>query len=800
MTAPVFYLLLGTLSGILFLECRTGFPAWLLYFLAAGYFLASFRVFANNLRRLFPYVVFLGAALCGMIHYSAADRFKPNGEEERFLVCRVLEKSAWARESEERKWFASLIAESPGERFKLLLFSQKPFPLRKGDLLAGTFRLAPLKGPAAPGCFDSAAHYARENVYRSAVLKGNFLLKGEGSGRFLSAMEKIRARTAESLENDRYPVSSLLLRIMLLGSREKLPASVERGIKKSGAAHILAVSGLHIGLLSGVWFLLTRLAGLSRMRYKLPLLPLLWIYALFLGDRPSVIRSVILMTLFLAGRVLGKATLSLHFLSLAAWLYALFSPKQIFSYSSLLSYASTAALLLMLPRFDALLDVRFSEHYSFFRRARAYLLDYFLQSLKISFAVLFFTLPLLLDMLHLVSPLGFLMNLAMIPLCGLLLVAGLFRLVIYFSPLPLVLSEYVWTPVLALWESIVPFIEWCGENNRLIINAAPLKPCALLVYYLTLLFFLLSGDCLAKYQKETAGGGKDLRAARILRSRLMTCRTIFLALLFFGLSAALRIRPPSSALRVTALNVGQGDSFVVSSDLGGVWAVDCGRSYGGSSQGEMILMPYLRSKGVNVLEGLVLSHYDDDHIGGAKDLIREMRLKRILAPPALAHETVAWELRELARAKNIPWLEMTAGEELANGGYRLKALSPPASPLPATSNGRSLVVLVERSGFRLLFSGDAPKETEECQLAGLGREPRVAVYKIPHHGSASSGGEEFLRALSPAVSLLSVGRNNYGHPHASVLETYKKCGLPILRTDREGTFTLTLRKAAAAAP
>ncbi|MBR5901335.1 ComEC/Rec2 family competence protein [bacterium] len=605
MNAPFFHILAGTLSGVLCSECFAKPPAWLWYFAAALYFLISFLAFFKRRSLPYPLLVFAGAFLGAALHYRAADRPADPREEERYTQCEVCEKAVWSRESEDRKYYASFVAAAREERFKAILYSRVPFSLEKGDVIACQFKYSPLKGAAAPGCFDAKAHYARENIYRSAVAKGNFLIKGPRPESLGKKIDALRDAASRSLSDERFPTASKLLRIMLLGSREKLPPEVERGIKKSGIAHILAVSGLHIGLLSGVWFLLTRLLGLSRLCFKLPLLPLLWLYALFLGDRPSVVRSVILMTFLIGGRIMRKATLSLHFLCAAAFLYALVSPKQIFSYSSLLSYAATAALLIMLPQMDSLFAFKRSAASSFWKRCAVFISDYVVQSLKISLAVLLFSLPLLLSMLHMITPLGFFMNILTIPLCALLLICGLWRMIVFFTPLPLVLSDICWDPVMLLWEKILPFVVSCGEKNLFVMSFPSMSPNLVLYYYLTLLFFLLSEQAVQKYNFcEKEEEERRFRRRDVLLSRALFLRRIFLSLLLVGAAVLLRPFAPSAALRVTALNVGQGDAFVISSDLGPNLVVDCGRSSAVSSQGEQIVAPYLRNRGIGRIDAL----------------------------------------------------------------------------------------------------------------------------------------------------------------------------------------------------
>ncbi|MBO4553426.1 DNA internalization-related competence protein ComEC/Rec2 [bacterium] len=766
MITPFLFILTGTLSGMLMSELASPIPLWLLLALTFLFFLASYFVLRQKKRFNQCMVIYLGGIAGGLVNYRAVDRLANRNTEEKIMRCELLHDASWHGGEEGRKFYSRLEVETGEEKLLLSLYSAKQIDLKTGAKIEAKVKLRPFKGKDAPGCFDRKSYYARRNIYREGTIKGKYITVDRSAAEKTSLMRRLHEKAYFALQSEKYPNAALLLRLMLLGSDESLPSSLEKGLRKSGVAHILAVSGLHIGLISGVWLMLLRAFGVSRLALDLPLLPFLWFYVLFLGDRPSVLRAVILMTLIVLGRVFNKATLSLHFLAVAAWLYAIISPKQIFSYSSLLSFSATAALLILLPAIAAKLEEK-REGLSFSKKAKLFIKEYFVQSLKITFCVTIFTLPVILAMLHMVTPLGFLMNMIIIPLCAILLSAGFWRLAVFYV-LPTSLSSLFYDQALCVWERFMPLVASLGDSPYLTLNVPPFSLTTVFAYYLAIGFFALH-----------------------TKTQIRSYRDAFLCLLLFLCFRA--FKPPvfDDALKITALDVGQGDCFVMRSDLGPLFVMDCGRSMGSSSKGETVVVPYLRNLGVQKIDCLYISHYDDDHMGGARDIISEIRTKTIVAPPYLHSETNGWELMRLAQKLGVRWVTLTKGCKFGNS----LALWPPNDPLPLTSNSRSLVLLTPFKGCCLMWTGDLPKTCEFDLLRGLeGGLPPVAVYKIPHHGSSSAGSDWFLAKLRPKISLLSVGPNPYGHPHKRLMEKYARFGYKVLRTDELGTYTLILRE------
>jgi competence protein ComEC len=237
-------------------------------------------------------------------------------------------------------------------------------------------------------------------------------------------------------------------------------------------------------------------------------------------------------------------------------------------------------------------------------------------------------------------------------------------------------------------------------------------------------------------------------------------------------------RPPSGALWITALDVGQG-SAVVLETREQAWLYDAGPRYSPDSDaGERVVLPFLRSRGIAALDGVVVSHLDQDHSGGTASVLRGIEVRRLLSSIPARHANLG-----TAEAERC-----IAGQQIEAGGLRLRVLHPQAVDygrrLP--TNAMSCVVHAQLGGIGVLLTGDIPAR-EEADL--IEREPglRAAWLMVPHHGSRSSSSEVLLAAVRPAVAVAQAGyRNRFGHPDPQVLARYAAHGIALTRTDHAG--------------
>ncbi|MEA1928426.1 MAG: ComEC/Rec2 family competence protein [Candidatus Auribacterota bacterium] len=250
-------------------------------------------------------------------------------------------------------------------------------------------------------------------------------------------------------------------------------------------------------------------------------------------------------------------------------------------------------------------------------------------------------------------------------------------------------------------------------------------------------------------------------------------------------------------LEVVYLDVGQGDSTLINTPGGKHILIDGGigaGSFGSEDQGKKIILPYLRSHGINRLDTVLGSHPDYDHIGGLASAVRAKNLTvGEFLDPGVAHPSRGYLdlLNAVKDRPEIKYRQPRAGDILNWGEeVEVEVISPPY--LLKDNNESSIVIKLTYGDVSFLFTGDAYGSAEQLMQSRYGWRLRSTILKAGHHGSKHSSSEDFLRKVRPEVAIFSCGKdNNYGHPHPETIERLERVGAKMYRTDQQGTITIT---------
>lgn len=623
-------------------------------------------------------------------------------------------------------------------------------PVRYGDPVSFSGVLRPLESSSAPGGFDEAAFYYREfgSLARLEVREGDRFVAGAETGYAVEGLHLVRLAHAmrdrlesalrEGVSPDDEPYARLVA-AMSLGARENSPEDLEEAFRLSGTMHVFAVSGLHVGVVAGLVFLGLRLCGVPLRIAALVAIPAILFYAVMTGLRPSALRAATMAAVIFAGIALSEKPRLLNSLALAALVLLALDTQQLFLPGFQLSFAVMVALALFAgPLGNSLARPWLCDPFlppslrTSWQRAKDKLVAGTTALLAVSGMAWLGSLGLLTWHFQSVAPIGVVANLLLVPLAGVIVSVA---------------------AVASLFHLIGA--SWLGiAANKLLIGLA----------------VMLSGS--AEFFADLPGahfhtGSPGVRAEE---HELATIDVMGVD----GEGAALL-------------------SFARSSSSGrSSWMIDAG----GSNTFAGHLLPVLRSRGTNRIDGLFLTHGDAGHIGAVPDLMARSA-PEVIFESILENRSPAYpEIVALAEERRIPLVALASGQRIrllpgeGDAGPAISVLAPRRRATGRVADDRSLVLKLSVGGAKILFTSDAGFETEQ-DLLSSGLDLRADVWVRGQHSDAPSGLPRFLDAVAPAA-VVTTGSDF--PPAESLSEDFMELlndrNIRLLRLDEDGVVTL----------
>ena len=664
----------------------------------------------------------------------------------------------------------------PIENVRVFLKTKEDLP--SGTLVYASGTLERVEGPRNPGQFDSQQYYACQHIYyfmKNAVIEK----KSRSYSGYRQTLLDLKDRFCKILEKaagEDAPV----FEAMLLGEKSDLDNELKLRYQMGGMIHILAISGLHISILGMGLFQTLKFAGLGNTGAGMLSLAVMIQYGMLTGGSVSAMRAVCMFLLSVGAKILGRSYDLPTALALSAILLLMDSPAYLYSSSFLLSFGAVVGLGAVSPY---LLEITGAK-------------KKLTKSLLSSFSVQLATLPVMLVFFGEVSVAGILLNLFVLPTVGGVLISGLISCILsLFSLEAAVIAAMPGRALLFLYEQScilagkLPFCTWVGGLPEIWQS---------LIYYGCLILALAAAVRITRKQKK--------QSKHKFRGKQKTAKGIFhkikgqtaVMLLFVILAAGILVLSwkDRSGLRITCLDVGQGDGIVLEMPEGGAFLMDCGSS-NQKNTGQYQLLPYLKSRGITSLDGIMVSHTDTDHISGIREMLENQKygieIAGLVLPPVEYHEEKIKQLARTALNNGTRVSVMEPGDAIASGGKDcliLSCIAPEKDLDVKPGNETSLVLDLAYGNFDMLFTGDA-EGTGEDQMAESGRLREYDVLKVAHHGSKNSGTEKFLNLTRPSFAVISAGIDNrYGHPHADTVRRLTDAGCTVCSTQDNGAVTI----------
>jgi competence protein ComEC len=647
-----------------------------------------------------------------------------------------------------------------------------PTALARGDLVEVIAQLAPLQLFRNPSVADPTPRAARSGVLASgSILAAEIVARGTSP---FSAIDRARARVRVRISATFAAGAEGMARALVLGENDLTEADDE-AFRKSGLSHMLAVSGTHlvfavlsiVHALTALFVRIRRLSSgrdVSRLSSALGI-PLALVYADFAGGSGSAYRAAWMLGAIFLSRACGRCPDAVRALALSLGGGALVDPLVAYDISFLLSAAATSGLLVL----GAPLAARCSKVSSRVGRFVG-------QSIAATVSSMVPCAPLLAVLAPELTLAGVLSNVLAAPFGELV-------------ALPLCLSH----GLTAGFPELERGIALVASGALLAVKQIAHESAAARA-----LAFEVPQPSAAHLLAIVLGGAALLRYRASRWPALACVGALALALVTVEL-AARRSGAPEGALRVTALDVGQGDSTLVELPNGAAFLVDAGGIVGaGVDPGRAAVLPVLRAKRRKRLEFVVLSHPHPDHFAGLAAVLDAVEVGEFWDTGQGEREgagpVYAALLADL-RARGVPILgpRELCDQPRTLAGVTIDVLMPCPGYVPhRDANDNSFVMKLRYGERAVLLTGDAEMEEEAELVAHFGPRLRADFLKVGHHGSRTSTGDAFLDLVRPSVASISCGvRNRFGHPHGVVLERLVRHGVEAARTDRGGAVTFT---------
>jgi competence protein ComEC len=676
----------------------------------------------------------------------------------------------------------------PVEGHLLLFVKGKEESLRLGDRVRFLCKLQHPHGFHNPGVFSYERYLAFERVHAIGFLSEEKMCVKVGEdfkNPILPRIEAWRDHIRNFLQREGTMPSSSLFQALVLGEQGNIPEEVREDFVVSGIAHLLAISGDHLGIVAFLSFSLYLwvmkrteivLLSLSAKKWAAMLtIPCLLLYTFIAGGGMSVIRATFMVIVFFISIVFDRERHLLHTLALAAFFILIFSPPSLFDVSFQLSFLAVLSILYLVP---PILRTLRQEELPIPAEApwKQKVWRYVRLSLIVTVVATLGTAPFVALHFNRLSLIGFIANLFAIPWVGFIivpisLIASLFSFLFYpLASLLITVNQFFATILLKVvgFFASIPFAS---------IDLPTPTPLEIVLYYL-LLFLCV-----------------HLRRGKIIR-HLFIGICILLAADFAYWSLKDRFQ---NNLHVTFLDVAHGDSILIEFPKGERMLIDGGGLHEDRFDiGKNVIAPFLWKNKIRRIDTLVLTHPDPDHLKGLNFIASRFSIGRFWSNGLRTDSDSFLRLEETLAQKRIERFSLNEDTPLQLiNGVEVAILNPPAGSIrsvshqnPALLNNQSIVVRLTFKNITLLLTGDVEREAEE-RMMRKGHPLRADILKIPHHGSSTSSSPTFLQRVSPDYAILSVGEQNIARlPHPEIMGRYEQMGIKIFRTDKHGAITV----------
>ena len=722
---------------------------------------------------------------------------------------------------------------------RIILYDEKKTEVHIGQEIKAEGELSFFETARNPGNFDQKLYYKRQNIH-AHIWAESIKPADSGWSVFLDGLYNLRQDFKEMLEKNMPEEDAAVLSAMILGEKSGMDERLREYYQVNGIGHVLAISGLHLSFVGiGIYKILRRLTGSYPVGGVFGIL-FLMLYILMIGFTVSAVRALVMFLFRVGADMTGRHYDAPTALSVAAVAVLLWRPLSLYEGGFWLSFGAVFAILAVVPVVQKAFvrvssgsqkqNVDGTALSAYFEGIREHMWKGILQGLMASISINLVILPVLLYYFFEFPIYSLLLNLFVIPLMSVLLFLGMAGSLFSVCFLPLSGACFrICSGILRLYEMSCN-LTLTLPGARFVAGKPEIWQIA--VYYgilVIVLLLLYKKERLREYiddvddvegaeskKYQTCGRGIVSRKyaerglGRSIQRRVTRLGRFALVLGMAGIIILTHRWGERGKLTTVVLDVGQGDGIFMRGPEGGTYLMD-----GGSSDvkkvGQYRIEPFLKSQGVGVVDYVLLSHGDSDHMNGVEELIERqdigVRIGTLVMPVQEVWDEALAGIAEKAKEHGVRVVVIVPGQSIKEGNMTITCIQP-GNPGTKAENGKSeernaeeeyepgnaasMVLAVKFGEFDMLLTGDVEGGGEgqlTRQLEEQYRGHTWEVLKVAHHGSKNSSSEEFLRQVKPAYAFISAGRENrYGHPHQETIKRLTDIGSKIYSTQENGAL------------
>ena len=654
-------------------------------------------------------------------------------------------------------------------------YGKNPRKFNIGDTYKLTGKLRTPFEASNPSQFDYGKYLRNFGTYTIFYADENECFPQEAKlspkWQFLQWLNNVRNDILESHSKClKSPNLELLGGIVFGDDAVATPEDIKTSFQHSGLLHILAASGMNVALIYGIWFFILRKL---RVPFNFSVLSGIFViifYAMMTGLGPSVVRAMFMLIFILLGKLIDRDAHSISLLSFVALLMLIYNPAYINDVGFQLSFLVTFGLLIMAPVvFEKVTNCpphqssSLSDGGGNAKRLPAWLAG----AIFVPVIAQMWVAPIQMYYFNSFSLYSVFANIAILPFVTIVSFGGFLSAVLaLIKPIAsqvCFLFDFVLNPVLSC---LVAISDYFSNLPHSLVQMPQPSVFQMFLYYAIIMLVTL----LFKFGKNK--------------------KMIIATVLFFIALIVSCVKLPNHKFETIAFDVQNADAFLIKTPQDKYFIIDSGKMayQGGKSQARMIILEYLKDRGIKNIEGIVITHFDSDHAGGAVDLIQNLNIKNVYVNSLTDESKLAKEIYQCAKGK----IRLVKNNQIiyTEGNLTIKNLRANLGKNIGDEydNENSIITVVSDKDFDELFMGDAGIDAFAKIKNNLPKS--VEILKVGHHGAKNVVNKAFLDRINPQVAIISTGLNNYGHPNGVTLDILKSHKVRVLRTDRQNSIKI----------